>query len=95
MTIKTRQVTVGDTPTLICKPASGDATVRQWGNEVISTVYLGGPDVTTETGWPMSPYLEDLDWKFDYSPQEASDDLYGIAPPGQTVVVRVFEIGKV
>ena len=107
MAIKTRTVTVGDTPTLIASPSGGDAEVYQTLWDRVPTppsvdwleaveVFLGGPDVTTVTGRPLAA-RDDVagSMTFGYRPQEATDLLYGVAPTGKTAKVRVFEVGKV
>ncbi len=88
MAVQAAQVTVGTTATLL----SGTDTDAVPGLSVAvqgpsgATVYLGGADVTTATGWPVAAgatFAVDL---------RAGDALYAVVASG-TVAVPVLRTG--
>jgi hypothetical protein len=72
------QVAVLTTPTLIVAGASGRDTVSIQPVGVV-TVYLGGPNVTALTGWPVAVGFAQV--------MESTSDIYAIAASNTAVAV--------
>lgn len=101
MAIKTSAVTVGTTPTLVAR--GGWSAIRmqieaRWDESASpataserTIVYLGGADVTQDTG---QVYSYDTCW-YEASTR-ANDDLYAIKYPGAdfTIKLRVITFGN-
>ena len=91
MALVTASVTIGTTPTLIClSPVRGLDDVH-WVEIVVaaagSTVFLGGPNVTTADGRPVAPSATvEASWSATRGP---GDPIYGVVASGSQAV-RVF-----
>lgn len=88
MAIKTPSVTVTTTATLIAAQPRTALDDVHWVEVVVpaggSTVYLGGPDVTTGTGRPLAPSASaEASWAATLG---GDDNLYGIVASGSQAV---------
>ena len=79
------QVSVGTTATLICAPTANQSGVLI--NNTGATVYLGGPNVTTGTGFPVPTGTTDYTVPTNGG---VINQLYGITSSGTTVVSYLY-----
>lgn len=102
MTIKTRVVTVTDTPTLLHEKAPDAIPGAGFGITVPPggvTVFFGGPDVTatgTGQGWPVragASFFPDLDTGDNPFPGDTEDKPYAICASGLTQAVNTILTG--
>jgi hypothetical protein len=102
MTIKTRLITVTDTPTLLhakapdAKPGAGFGITVPTGGV---TVFFGGPDVTATgptQGWPIragGSFFPDLDTGNNPFPGDTEDAPYAVVASGLTQAVNTILTG--
>jgi hypothetical protein len=90
MAVKTAQITVGATPTALSgsetdKPLADGMSIAVK-NASQFTLYVGGPDVTTTSGWPLGAGEKE---SYDLGPRDA---LYGVVASG-TITVATLRVG--
>jgi Ca2+-binding RTX toxin-like protein len=86
--LRTTKIVITDVPTKVPASALADRngiSIRVWGS---NTVYFGGSDVTSDTGYPKRQFEEIVaDIKDD-----AAVELYAVCDEGATSEVRVLEL---